>query len=153
MLRRVIVAVSLCGLLAGCSRGMPVVSANVGALTAHSTATKTAQGILRDLNHGDLNMTVPTTRCSTVMSGNIGSLKAPYRECPVSTAEGHFVTFYSTTDPGTGLTYTDRGADTFLDQCYAHIRGAWFVWMKANLGNPARPCPACPGDWRFQGGP
>jgi hypothetical protein len=136
--------------LAGCSGGNTLVSANVTLLASNSTATRTAQAILYKLNHGDLNMTVPNTPCSLVTSGDIGSLKAPYNECPVSTAEGHFVTFATKADPNSGLAYTDRGAETFLDECYALVRDDWFVWMKANLENPAQPCP---GGWRFHGGP
>jgi len=136
--------------LAGCSSGNSSVSANVTLLTSNSTATRTAQAILYKLNHGDLNMTVRATPCSVVTSGSIGSLKAPYDECPVSTAEGHFVTFSTTADPNSGLAYTDRGAETFLDECYAPVHGDWFVWMKADLENPAQPFP---GGWRFHGGP
>ncbi len=136
--------------LTGCSGGNSLVSANVRLLAANSTATRTAQAILHKLNHGDLNMTVPNTPCSVVTSGSIGSLKAPYDECVTSTAEGHFVTFYTRADPHSGLSYTDRGAETFLDECYAPVRGDWFVWMQADLENPAHPCP---GGWRFHGGP
>lgn len=136
--------------LAGCSDANSLVTANVTLLTTNSTATRTAKAILHKLNHGDLKVTVSNTPCSLVTSGGIGSLKAPFDACPTSTAEGRFVTFSATADPDSGLAYTDRRAETFLDECYTPVSGDWFVWMKANLENPAQPCP---GEWRFHGGP
>lgn len=116
-----------------------------------STATRTAKAILFRMNHGDLERTVPLQPCSLVHSGTIGPLKAPYKVCAISTAEGHFVNFIGVGgSPEHGISFTDRGAETFLDQCYEHLVGKWWAFRAANLSNPAAPCPA---PWRFHGGP
>ena len=119
--------------LAGCG-GNSLVSANMKLLAPNSAATDKAKAILFKLNHGELNMTVPLTPCSRVAAGSIGSLTAPYKECPISTPQGHFVTFTTTADPNSGLAYTDRGPATFPDECYAYVRGLWWSWMIAANG-------------------
>jgi hypothetical protein len=117
-----------------------------------SAATRTAKAILHNLNHGDLSATaLPAQRCATVRSGRIGPLKAPYRICPTSTAQGHFVNFVAVgASPEYGISFTDRGPETFLDECYVSLLGQWWEFRFADLSNPATPCPR---GWRFHGGP
>lgn len=147
---------SLCALgmvltLGGCSGGLPILPASQESLGPHSAATQTAKAILYNLNHGNLSMTIPRQACTSVASGHIGPLTAPYNVCPVSTAEGHFVNFVAVgASPTYGISYTDRGSDTFLDECYVHLLGKWWEFRDADLSNPASPCP---GGWRFHGGP
>jgi hypothetical protein len=138
--------------LGGCSgSGVALLSASNAVLGPDSTATRTAQSILHNLNHGDLGATVPLQPCSSVASGHIGPLNAPYKICPISTAIGHFVNFIAVgSPPEYGISFTDRGPETFLDQCYRHLLGQWWEFRSADLSNPAAPCPS---DWRFHGGP
>ena len=116
-----------------------------------SQATRYAETLLFKLNDGDLKRTVPLQPCSFVSSGTMGPLTAPYRVCAVSTAEGHIVNFVAIGRPPThGITFTDRGSETFLDSCYMHLVGSWYAFQAANLSNPAAPCNA---PWKFHGGP
>jgi hypothetical protein len=136
--------------LGGCS-GVPLLSASTASLGPHSAATRTAQSVLHRLNHGDLGATVPPQPCSSVASGRIGPLQAPYIVCPVSTPVGHFVNFTAKGGhPVYGISFTDRGPETFLDQCYRHLLGQWWEFRSADLSDPAAPCPS---GWRFHGGP
>src|ERR1700728_2826930 len=135
-------------LLSSCSAGSPVSSNGLG---SSSAATRTAKAVLFKLNHGDLRTTVPLQPCSFISSGSIGPLKAPYKVCPISTAEGHFVDFIAVgRSPVQGISFTDRGPETFLDECYFHLIGRWHAFRAANLSNPAAPCDA---PWHFHGGP
>jgi hypothetical protein len=115
-----------------------------------STATPRAKAFLFGLNHGNLNMTVPSQPCTTVTTGSIGPLNAPYRQCPISTAEGHVVTFLKLGESGKGISFTDRGPDTFLDICYRHLVGQWYMFTNGGLTNPSAPCPF---GYQFHGGP
>lgn len=136
--------------LAGCSAGVPVLSVSDASLGPHSAATHTAEATLHNLSHGDLTATGAAS-CSTVRTGHIGPLAAPYSVCPRSTAEGHFVNFTAIgVSPKYGISFTDRGPETFLDECYVHLLGQWWEFRAANLSNPADPCP---GGWTFHGGP
>ena len=133
---------------AACSGGS---SGSIAALGPSSPTTQSAKAILFDLNHGDLNVTVPPQPCSTVKSGAVGPLQAPYKVCATSTAEGHFVEYIALTGSLLhGVSFTDRGPETFLDECYQHLIGQWWSWQAANLENPATPCT---GAWHFHGGP
>lgn len=116
-----------------------------------SPATEHARAILFDLNHGDLNATIPVPPCSVVKSGAVGPLLAPYKVCAVSTAEGHIVRYTALIgSPRHGVSYSDRGPESFLDECYQHLTGKWWEWQEANLEDPASPCT---GSWHFHGGP
>ncbi len=115
-----------------------------------SSASARAKAILFGLNRGHLNVTVPPQRCMTVTTGSMGPLDAPYRECPTSTAEGHFVSFFAAGARSRGITYTDRGPETFLDECYKQLDGSWYMFTWGNLSNPADPCPV---GYEFHGGP
>lgn len=104
-----------------------------------------------NLNRGDSSATVPVRPCSVVTSGNIGPLDAPYKVCATSTPEGHFVNFTALGhSPEYGISFTEAGTATFLDECYRHLLGKWWEFRSADLSNPAAPCPS---DWRFHGGP
>jgi hypothetical protein len=121
------------------------------ALGPNSAATQGAKATLYHLNHGDLTATFAPHSCSDVTSGAIGPLQAPYRVCTISTAEGHIVSYGAMTGSTRhGISFTDRGSETFLDECYEHLTGQWWAWQAANLQNPARPCT---GAWHFHGGP
>ena len=138
--------------LGGCAANTPILRASEDSLGPSSAATRTAKTILYNLNHGDLRMTaLPAPRCITVRSGHVGPLKAPYRICATSTAEGHFVNFVAVgASPEYGISFTDRGPETFLDECYVSLLGDWWEFRFANSSNPATPCPS---GWRFHGGP
>ncbi len=101
-----------------------------------------AEGYLHSLNHGNLQMNVPSTPCRVVNTGHIGPLEAPYQECAFSTAEGHFINFTSA-KPGTKgrLTYTDVELKTFADMCYRHLVGRWYTSTLPHLEQPGYPCP------------
>ena len=143
-------AVAIAASLGGCS-GVPLLPASNSSLGPNSPATRMAQSILYRLNHGDSGATVPPQPCSSTTAGRIGPLSAPYRICPVSTPVGHFVNFTVIgTSPEYGISYTDRGPETFLEQCYRHLVGQWWEFRSADLSNPQTPCP---GGWRFHGGP
>jgi hypothetical protein len=131
-------------ILGGCS-------ASGSSLGPDSAPTRSTKAILFRLNHGDLGETVPVHPCRLVRSGGIGPLNAPYKVCAISTAEGHFVNFIAIgRTPEQGITYTDRGPATFLDECYMHITGRWWEFRAADLSNPSAPCS---GPWHFHGGP
>lgn len=126
-------------------------SGNASSLGPNSEATRTAKAILFRLNHGDLSLTVPAHPCRSVRFGSIGPLSAPYKICATSTAEGHFVNFIAIgKSPEQGISYTDRGPETFLDECYMHLTGKWWAFRAADLSNPVAPCS---GPWQFHGGP
>ena len=136
--------------LSGCS-GVPSLSASRASLGPDSAATMTAEFILENLNHGDLAATGFLHPCSSVGSGRIGPLNAPYKICAISTPEGHFVNFTEEgATPEYGMSFTDRGPLTFSDECYRHLLGRWWEFRSADLSNPKAPCS---GDWRFEGGP
>jgi hypothetical protein len=116
-----------------------------------SVATRGAERLLFKLNQGNLRETVQPRPCAFVASGRVGPLEAPYRVCATSTAEGHFVTLVAVgRSPVEGISFTDRGPETFLDECYRHLEGHWYAFRAADLSNPAAPCH---GPWRFHGGP
>lgn len=116
-----------------------------------ASATPRAQAVLFGLNHGNENETVPPHPCSYIATGSIGPLVAPYRQCAISTSEGHFVTFTAAGSmPSRGISYTDRGPETFLEECYKHLVGHWWMFVGADLSNPASPCPF---GYQFHGGP
>lgn len=115
-----------------------------------SSATARAKAILFGLNHGNLKVTVPPQPCTTFTEGSIGPLDAPYRACATSTAEGHFVTFTAAGVQARGMTYTDRGPETFLDECFRQLDGPWYMFTSGDLSNPANPCPI---GYEFHGGP
>jgi hypothetical protein len=131
---------------------LPTSTAFVDSLLGpRSTATLSAKAILFNLNHGNLEETVPPHPCSVVEYGVIGPLKGPLKTCAISTAEGHIVIFTALSgSPPYGITYTDRWQATLLDECYMHLTGRWWAWRWANLSDPAGPCPS---PWRFHGGP
>jgi hypothetical protein len=113
-----------------------------------SSATAKAQLTLSQLSHAPRGpLGAPTTPCTDVAFGDVGPLQAPYRECAVSTNEGHFVTYDSLTTPGRGLGYTDAGAATFPDECSRHLVGEWWMFVedRSGLGN-------CPIGYQFHGG-
>lgn len=113
-----------------------------------SNATHEARIVLARVDaEPKTNTGIPIKACWTVRQGSIGSLRAPYSECGVSTREGHFVTFSPIGYNG-GLSYTDRGAATFPDACSRHLTGEWWVYRSETNGEGG-----CPVGYRFQGGP
>lgn len=139
-------AVVMVVLLAGCTGPSPAAG-----LGPRSPATRSAQAVLSGLDHGDLAATVPVPPCSTVHAGAIGPLAAPYTICALASPEGHVVRYQALGgSPAHGIAFSDRGPQTFLDQCYQHLTGQWWAWRAADLQDPAAPCP---GGWHFHGGP
>ncbi len=113
-------------------------------------ATPAAERFLLQVEHGARHANgVPLRPCTTVPTGSIGPLAAPYQECGASSPEGHFVT-YTAVAPGQthGLGYTDIGAATFADECSRHLTGRWWMYVQdtSGIGN-------CPFGYRFHGGP
>jgi hypothetical protein len=65
----------------------------------------------------------------------------------VYTPEGHFVIYSPIGTRAQGLGYTDRGAETFLDECYRNLVGQWWMFV----GDAASG--GCPIGYQFHGGP
>lgn len=126
------------------------------AAISFSNATNEAQAALLRLQHGDgvhvgsAHSPGVVLPCAVHAAGGVGPLSAPYRECAAWSAEGHFVTFSSTSTQLGGLGYTDIGANTFPDECVRHLTGNWWMYTSADLSvnDPG----ACPFGYRFQGG-
>jgi hypothetical protein len=146
--RALLLLAALATTTAACSGGS---SNSDSALGPNSPTTQSAKATLYHLNHGDLKATFPSHSCSDVRSGAVGPLRAPYKVCAISTAEGHIVLYIAMSGSTMhGISFTDRGSGTFLDQCYKHLTGQWWAWQAANLNEPASPCT---GAWHFHGGP
>jgi len=90
---------------------------------------------------------VPLQPCSTMTTGSVGPIDAPYRHCAVSTPEGHFVIFTSAGLTGRGLGYTDIGAATFPNECSRHLTGNWWMFTADSSGTGG-----CPIGYQFHGG-
>ena len=114
-----------------------------------ASATQQAQTVIARVNAEPLVNGVPPGHCWTVQNGSIGDVQAPYRECGISTPEGHFVTFVSVGvgPKGGGLGYTDRGAATFQDACSKHLFGKWWAFSNNTDGMGS-----CPVGYMFHGG-
>jgi len=113
-----------------------------------SNATSQAQTALQQLASAPRNQYgVPLRPCSTMVTGSIGPIGAPYRQCPVSTPEGHFVIFTTAGLTGRGLGYTDVGAATFPDECSRHLTGEWWMFTQDSSG-----AGGCPIGYQFHGG-
>lgn len=113
-----------------------------------SNATAQAQEALVRLDSGPRSSVgLPLHPCSTVVSGSVGGIDAPYRQCAVSTPQGHFVIFTAVGQRTRGLTYTDVGAGTFQDQCTHHLIGEWWMFTGSTDGMGG-----CPIGYQFHGG-
>jgi hypothetical protein len=113
-----------------------------------SNATSQAQTALQQLASSPRNQYgVPLRPCSTRTTGSVGPIGAPYRQCSVSTPEGHFVIFTAGGLTGRGLGYTDVGAATFPDQCSRHLTGEWWMFTRDSSGTSG-----CPIGYQFHGG-
>ena len=113
-----------------------------------SNATSQAQTALQHLASSPRNpYGVPLRPCSTMGTGSVGPIDAPYRECAVSTPEGHFVIFTAAELTGRGLGYTDIGAATFPDECSRHLTGEWWMFTRESSGTGG-----CPIGYQFHGG-
>lgn len=113
-----------------------------------SNATSQAQTALQELASSPRNQYgVPLRPCSTTITGSVGPIGAPYRECAVSTPEGHFVIFTPAGQTGRGLGYTDTGAATFPDECSRHLTGEWWMFTRDSSGTGG-----CPVGYQFHGG-
>jgi hypothetical protein len=112
-------------------------------------ATPSAKSFLLQVQRGPHHANgVPVDPCTTVPTGSIGPLHAPYQECAVSSPEGHFVLFTAIgTGPVRGLGYTDGGAATFQDECSRHLVGQWWMFVQESSGTGL-----CPFGYRFHGG-
>lgn len=120
-----------------------------------SSATPRAGAIFSALTHGDVKRMVPSQLCADVQTGSIGPLDAPYRECAWSTVGGdHRGVTFTKLDPSSkvrnGVSFTDLGPRTFLDECYRHLVGSWYMFTSADL---AAPGSLCPFGYKFHGGP
>jgi len=121
-------------------------------------ASSQAEQALLQVQRGRTNPDgVPLHPCRVVRSGNIGPLTAPYTQCATSTGVAAFgrtrVNFVFFTPVETrlrGLAYTNFGPATFLDECYRHLVGDWWMFNQGDPTNPAVPCPI---GYKFHGGP
>jgi hypothetical protein len=90
--------------------------------------------------------------CWTVETGSIGPLGAPYRECAIATTVVGRpfvdVSFVPLASPEHSLEYTNSGTEAFLDLCYRHLIGLWWMttWDHSGIGD-------CPIGYQFHGGP
>lgn len=113
-----------------------------------SNATAQAQEALARVKSGPRSAVgIPLHPCSISKTGSVGKLDAPYRQCAVSTPEGHFVTFTPEGQPTRGLAYTDVGPGTFPDQCTRHLIGKWWMFTGSSDGMGG-----CPIGYQFHGG-
>jgi len=116
-----------------------------------SGATHQAQLALAQVSRGPKNANgVPLNPCLNISTGSIGPLNSPYRECAISTREGHFVLFSAIgVTPFRGLGYTDVGAATFPDECSKHLIGEWWMFVAF----PNKGLGPCPIGYQAHGGP
>lgn len=118
-----------------------------------SSATQRAGAIFSEVNHADVELTMPNEPCTDITTGSIGPLDAPYRACTWSAGRDHGVTF-TKLDPSSkvsrGISFTDLGPPTFLDECYRHLVGPWYMFRSADLAGSS---PLCPVGYEFHGGP
>jgi hypothetical protein len=114
-----------------------------------SSATAQAQAVLLPLATAPRNsFGVVPEQCSMHLTGSVGPLAAPYRECALSTPEGSLVRFTATRGPIRGLGYTDLGGATFPDECSRHLTGQWWMFTGTTSGTGD-----CPIGYQFNGGP
>jgi hypothetical protein len=114
-----------------------------------SAATLQAKQALNQVELGPKNaFGVPAAPCVDVANGHIGPLLAPYRECAVSTYEGHFVVFTAVGSRlARGLGFSDIGAGAFPDECVRHLAGEWWMFVSDSSG-----IGDCPIGYTFHGG-
>jgi len=118
------------------------------AVASDTSATAQAQAALVQLNSSPRGKYgIPLHPCSMKVVGSVGPIAAPYRQCAVSTPEGHFVLYTSGTQTSRGLGYTDIGASTFPDACSRHLIGRWWMFTGPKNGEGA-----CPIGYSFHGG-
>ncbi len=118
------------------------------AVALNTDATAQAQTALAQLNSSPRSKDgIPLHPCSTKVVGSVGPLRAPYRQCAVSTPEGHFVLFTSGTRTSRSIGFTDIGAATFPDACSRHLIGPWWMFTAPTVGEGE-----CPIGYSFQGG-
>lgn len=118
------------------------------AVTWGSTATVQARDALLRIDSGRRSAAgIPLHPCTVTTTGSVGPLDAPYRQCAVSTPQGHFVTFTPPDQPTRGLAYTDQGAGTFPDECARHLIGEWWMFTGSSDGMGG-----CPLGYQFHGG-
>jgi len=144
------------------SRAIPITAAGIAlvasvwtfqfslpaSVTWGSNATAQAQEALVRVNLGPYSAVgIPVHPCSIAMTGSVGKLDAPYRQCAASTPQGHFVTFTPKGQPTHGLAYTDVGAGTFPDECSRHLIGEWWMFSGSTDGMGG-----CPIGYQFHGG-
>jgi len=113
-----------------------------------SGATTQAQQALAQLKSEPKGLDgVPQKPCRDITLGEVGPLKAPYRECAALTGRGgYFVTFVLVASNIRGIEYTDLGSGSFADECARHLVGQW--WMFSSDEGTG----ACPFGYEFHGG-
>jgi len=118
------------------------------AMALDTGATARAQTALEQLNSSPRSKYgIPLHPCSSEVVGSVGPLRAPYRQCAVSTPEGHFVLYTSGTGTSRGIGFTDVGAATFPDACSRHLIGPWWMFTAPTGGEGQ-----CPIGYSFHGG-
>lgn len=129
---------------AGCSGATAYSS-----LGPNSPATEVSKTILFEINNREGLAVFPG--CRLVRSGDIGPLRAPYKECPVVTKSGEYVNYVPLNSPiGYELSYTTHASLDFEDHCVQHLTGNWWASQRSNLLDPAAPCPS---GWHFNSAP
>jgi hypothetical protein len=115
-------------------------------LTWASNATHQAQSALSRLaststgDHGQ--------QCADIRTGQLGPMRAPYRQCAGFTMSGDYVVFTAAGQTTRGLAYTDRGGATFEDECSRHLVGKWWMFT-AETSQTSGDCPI---GYQFHGG-
>jgi hypothetical protein len=91
----------------------------------------------------------PVTPCRRETQGTVGPLDAPYQICVYRLGPTQVVTF-SKSNTTSGITYFDgiAGPQYFLDECYRHLAGPWWMFRQS-LGGTG----SCPFGYRYHGGP
>jgi hypothetical protein len=98
------------------------------ALAWDTSATSQAQ-------HAVIGVPVDTTRCTAVLTGSIGPLRAPFNRCATSAPRSGSVVYYyamsgprTDADPYRGLVFTGGSASGLFDECVRHLTGDWYAF-------------------------
>lgn len=106
-------------------------------LLLDSSATAQAQTALAAVQSGTRQSGL--AGCSTLSSGSVGPLQAPYRVCAfLEPRSDSFVEFLAPTSASRGILYSEATTPTFLDGCSRHLEDQW--WAFVIIGN-GQSCP------------
>lgn len=125
------------------------------ASVAWSSATTQAQQALTTAADGPKDAHgMPLHPCTTVTTGSVGPLAAPYQECATTPFPRRSAVMFSAVDTDgrpsqRGIAYVLGGsAGWFADECSRHLEGPWWEFTASQnaLGD-------CPMGYTYHGGP